>query len=158
MDRSTQNHTVEKCRILCSREYFANRYNLLRIFSLTITLLLLGASFLYSFGAIYDLSLSDIWCDTNELRSWDEVVAHNVKEEDPSGVGGCWRSKVPSTDDEQLFATVGGGFKDATVSLESFNVIKLCLYAIIFICLFSLFIGYGHQTVVDCKKTANSEW
>ena len=157
-ETSRKNNCI-KWKRLCSNDCCSNKYHLLRIFSLFIALLLVIVSFLYSFAAIYDLTLSQIWCNNGNQRSWDEVVLHNAGVPNSHGEGGCWRSStLPFTDDIKLFATINGGFEAATISPEPFNIIKMLLYTSVFLCLSCLLIGYSYQTVVDCKKTLNDEW
>ena len=62
------------------------------------------------------------------------------------------------TDDIKLFAIIIGGFEKATVSPKPFNIIKMILYAFVFMCLFYLFIRYTYQKFVDFKKVVNNEW
>lgn len=114
---------------------------------------------IYSCASIYNVSLSNIWCNDGNLISWDEVVSHNAGLLNSVGEGGCWRSStVRFTDDVKLFATINGGFEKATIAIEIFNVIKMILYGIVFILLCYLFIKYTYRTFVDCKKTINHDW
>ena len=59
--KRTKTNNVKLGR-LCTQVYCGNKYNLLRIFSLFITFLLLCISFLYCVGSVYKLTLSNIWC------------------------------------------------------------------------------------------------
>lgn len=154
---STKKNGTIKWKRLCSNECCSNKYHLLRIFSLFIALLLVIGSFLYSFAAIYDLSLSNILCNDGELRNWEEVVSHNAAVSNAIGEGGCWLTE-PLPDDLKLFGTINGGFEEATISPAPFNIIKMLLYTIVFLCLLFLLVGYTYQTVIDCKKTINDEW
>lgn len=143
----------------CFKAYFANKFNLLRLFSLFITTLLLMTSCIHSAASIYYLSLFNIWCNEGKPRTWDEVVAHNIETGNSGGEGGCWRAgKMPIADSNRLFGTINGGFEKAVISLEIFNIIKMLLYGMIFGFLFYLFIKYSYQSINDCKKTVYGEW
>ena len=144
-------------RRLCSHEYCANKYNLLRIFALFITFLLVMASFLYCIGSIYELSLLNVWCNDDEQYTWDEIIEHSREENEEHGVGGCWQSKRQETNDRILFTTKNGGF-DSVLSVNAWNIFKLILFGLVFISLLALFIGYTYSTILDCKKTVKDEW
>ena len=143
---------------ICSSEYCVNKYNLLRILSLLLTFALLIVTFLYSVGAVYQLTLSRCWCDDAIPLSWDEIVDNSISQNTTIGAGGCWKSKLAETDDELLFGSIYGGFETAVARINPESVTKLILFGLVFIGLLSLFIGYFIATLKDCKKTIKNEW
>ena len=75
---SKQSNIGMKMMRLCFYGCCMNKYHILRIFSLLITLFVVIVSLLYSCAAVYDLSLSSIWCNDGKLITCDEVVSHNI--------------------------------------------------------------------------------
>ena len=143
---------------ILSKEYLCNKFNLLRLVVLIVTMLLLFTCILYGVGSILVLSLDDFWCD--DSFTWDEISNHNRLVGEATGVGNCYVSQTCSPlDHGKVFATdVNENALVVKTNIYPWAVIKLLLFFMIASVLLFLLIKYCLLSVTDCKKTLNGDW
>ena len=142
---------------LLSKEYLCNKFNLLRLVVLIVTMLLLFTCILYGVGSILVLSLDDFWCDS---YTWDEISNHNRLNGEATGVGGCYVSQANlPLNDAKLFATdVNENALVVKTNIYPWAVIKLLVFFLIACVLLFLFVKYCLRCLTDCKTTLKGDW
>lgn len=141
---------------LFSKEYITNKYNLLRIFVLQVTIILLFVCILYGVGSVLTLTLDDIWCKN---YNWQDAYEHNYEQNSAEGVGGCYRSTLVISDIDKLLATeVSETGLKATDDINFWNIVKSMLFFSVAAILTILLFKYLFLCFSDCHKTVKNEW
>ena len=141
---------------LCTREYLLNKYNILRILILIITLILVFVCLLYAIGSILTLELKVFWCDE---YSWNSVTQHNKIENSSTGVGGCYTSKGIFIDEGIIYATDKSNTGLAISVIDTpISIFECILFFTIVMLLIFVFIKHLIKCCIDCNKTLTNEW
>ena len=144
-------------KLLVSKEYLSNKYNLLRLAILIVALILLFICILYGVGSVITLKLDDFWC--SNPYSWNEIAQYNRENNNSRGVGGCYTADALEFDPNKVFAT--GSNESALVPKPVITVsavFKSVTYAMICIVIVWILIKYILICLQDCRKTVNNEW
>lgn len=146
----------ESCETICTPEYLGNKFNLLRVVVLIITIILLGTSILYSVGSVLTLELSDIWCPE---YTWEEIVEHNRENNNPLGEGDCYVTGRLHFNDEKLFATdLSENGLTVASNVYFWSLVKCTMFLVLSIILIYVFLTHSCLCLIDFKKTWANEW
>ena len=156
---NTVPHEHESCelRLLFTKEYLLNKFNLLRFAVLIVTFLLLFVCILYGVGSVISLELDDFWCSNQ--YSWNEIAQYNRENNYSLGVGGCYVAQRRQFDENKVFATDSSESALVPTQVTTVSAIfKMITYTIISIVIVYILIKHISACVVDCRKTVTNEW
>lgn len=138
-------------------KYLSNKYNLLRLLVLIITLVLLWICTLYTVGSLLTLSFEDFWCEPR--YTWNEITSYNRAHNSSTGVGGCYSTVKTVPDDDKLFATdTRGSALIVTPNITPGSVFQCLVFLTNAILLIYVFVTYSIICCIDLKRTIKNEW
>ena len=138
-------------------KYLLNRWNILRLFMLIVTGLLLLIAIMYSFGSVLILQLDDFWC---ARYTWDEITSYHRSINATTGTArSCYISTQIYLNKEKLFATdLNDNALSIKITIDFDHVGKAIAFGILGLVLLIILIKYTVVCLIDCKKSMNNEW
>lgn len=143
-------------KTLLTRDYLCNKFNILRLFVLGITFILLNVAILYAVGSVLTLQYEDFWCPN---YSWEEIISHHKAENSSFGDTECHTGNRLTVSNEKLYATdVNNSALIAAILFNIRSIVKCLIFTVLAILLLYLLVKYSIVCLIDCKKTINNEW
>ena len=139
-----------------SCSFYKNRYNILRLIMLMITLLFICICGLYGMGQVLSLQLDDYFCETKTLQ---EIHQHSIENNLNQGTNeGCWTTSNNKVDQEKLFYAGSYIAYQSVWDLNITNIAKCILFLLVAVFLFIVFIVFTVETFSDCSRFWKQNW
>eukprot|EP01084_Bolivina_argentea_P279069 477040_1 len=127
---------------------FCNRYNILRICMIFITLIFIFVSLMYACGQVLELQLDSWFC---KPKSLEEITQHSVEHGFNGGTNiGCWTNSTNKVDLQKLFfAGSYVAYKGQWIQHNAWNIIQCILFSIPLAILLLILIYFTYRLFQD---------